>query len=104
MIKNILKEFSSKVKTDLQDNLVFIKLFGSEARGDAGKESDIDVLIVLKKRDFVNSDKIYKLLFELDPYYEYKISLSIFSQEEYKKNERLGSFFIENINKEAVAL
>ncbi len=104
MIKKIIREFSSRVKTALRDNLVFIKLFGSEARGNAGTESDIDVLIVLKNRNFVNSSKIYKLLFELDPYYKYKISLSIFSQEEYKKNEQMGSFFIENINEEAVLL
>lgn len=103
-MKEIIREFASRVKTALWDNLVFIKLFGSEARGNAGEESDIDVLIVLKKSDFVSRDKIYKLLFELDPYYEYKISLSIFSQEEYRKNEQMGSFFIENINKEAVLL
>ena len=102
--KRIIREFSDRMKADLSDNLVSMRLFGSQARGEAREDSDIDVLIILKRRDFINRDKIYKMLFELDPYYEYKISLSIFSEEEYKKNEQSGSFFVENINREAVAL
>lgn len=100
----MVEEFSKSVKALLQNNLLSIKLFGSKARLESTGESDVDILIVLKNRDFATVDKIYKLLFDLDPYYEHRISLSIFSEEEYRKNEQLGSFFIENLNREAVAI
>ena len=102
--KEIIKKFSNKLKTLLQDNLLFIKLFGSQVRGEATRGSDIDILIVLEERNLDVCGKIYKLLFDLDPYYEHQIALSIFSENEYKENERLGSLFIKHISEEAIAI
>jgi len=106
MAKNgkTIKNFCNKMRNLLGDNLVFVKLFGSQIRGEAVSESDIDIIIVLKNRDLEICDEIYTILFNVDPYYEHKISLSIFSEEEYLENERLGSFFVENINREAVEI
>ena len=44
----ILFSLKSKLTALYQDRLLHLTLFGSQARGEAGKESDIDVLIVLK--------------------------------------------------------
>lgn len=106
MVKNgkVIKIFCNTIRDLLGDNLVFVKLFGSQMRGEAVSESDVDIIIVLKNRDLEICDEIYTILFDVDPYYEHKISLSIFSEEEYLENERLGSFFIENINREAVEI
>ncbi|MEW6608593.1 MAG: nucleotidyltransferase domain-containing protein [bacterium] len=46
--------FVNHVKKSLGDNISFIKLFGSKARGTADKDSDIDILIVTK--DYSNAD------------------------------------------------
>lgn len=106
MAKNgkTIKTFCNKIRNLLESNLVFVKLFGSQIRGEAVSESDIDIIIVLKNRNMEVCDEIYKVLFDVDPYYEHKISLSIFSEEEYHENERLGSFFVENINREAIEI
>lgn len=106
MVKNgkTIKFFCSKIRNFLGDNLVFVKLFGSQIRGEAVNGSDIDIIIVLKDRNLEVCDEIYKVLFDVDPYYEHKISLSIFSEEEYNENKRLGSFFVENINREAIEI
>jgi len=106
MVKNrkTIKIFCDKIRDLLGNNLVFVKLFGSQIRGEAVNGSDIDIIIVIEKRNLEICDEIYKVLFDVDPYYEHKISLSIFSEEEYHENERLGSFFVENINREAIEI
>ena len=37
--------------TQLSGNVVDVRLFGSEARGEATSESDIDVLVVVQPED-----------------------------------------------------
>lgn len=47
-LKTILAELRSLLETQYGERLVRIVLFGSQARGEAEPESDIDVLVVLK--------------------------------------------------------
>jgi predicted nucleotidyltransferase len=47
-LKTILKSIETYLKNIYQEELDKIILFGSQARGDAMEESDIDILIVLK--------------------------------------------------------
>jgi len=46
--KQILNKFKQKLLTRFKDEIISLVLFGSVARGTAGKESDIDVLIIMK--------------------------------------------------------
>ena len=43
-----VNEFVRCLRRDLPDNILDLRLFGSEARGDATPESDIDVLVVVQ--------------------------------------------------------
>jgi uncharacterized protein len=43
-----LTEFVKRLRHDLAGNVVDVRLFGSEARGEATPESDIDVLVVVQ--------------------------------------------------------
>ena len=43
-----LAEFVKRLRQTLPGNLVDVRLFGSEARGEATSESDIDVLVVVQ--------------------------------------------------------
>lgn len=46
--RKALGELASNLRTLYGDRLVKVMLFGSLARGEAGDESDVDVLVVLK--------------------------------------------------------
>jgi predicted nucleotidyltransferase len=45
------QEFARRLRRDLPANIIDLRLFGSEARGEAGPESDIDVLVVVRPTD-----------------------------------------------------
>ena len=47
--KELLDSFIAQVKGATGDNLISIVLYGSVARGTAGPESDIDLLIILRE-------------------------------------------------------
>ena len=45
------REFVHRLRRDLPQHIIDVRLFGSEARGDATPESDIDVLVVVEPDD-----------------------------------------------------
>jgi predicted nucleotidyltransferase len=47
-LHTILADLRQRLQRIYGDRLVAVLLFGSQARGDAGPESDIDVLVVLE--------------------------------------------------------
>lgn len=47
-IENILSELKRGLRRLYQERLVSVILYGSYARGEAGEDSDIDVVVVLK--------------------------------------------------------
>lgn len=57
-IARIMNEFTKRLFDNLGENLSIIILFGSAARGEMKKSSDIDVLIVVK--DKVKAEKVIK--------------------------------------------
>lgn len=99
----VVKKFSSKLKSALGKDLILINLIGSKARGDFEIDSDIDILIVVKDY-FHDKEKILDILYNIDPYYETKISPIIYSEFEYKKNKEFQSPFILAVEKEGVNL
>jgi predicted nucleotidyltransferase len=47
-VKTIISELTALLRVEYGDRLVKLIVFGSEARGDADPDSDIDVMAVLK--------------------------------------------------------
>jgi len=81
-----------------------IILFGSQAYGNAEKNSDIDIIVVLNNNDMPKSfkDKMkYQLLVKdaiLDINKEIPIDLIVYTLPMYKKFKKLGSMFSKEIS------
>ena len=102
--RKVIRQFTTRIRKSLGNNLISIILFGSKIRGDYSENSDIDLLIIVKKKKLLVRKKIYNVLFEIDPYYKFRISPLIYSKYEYKKNEELKSTFLDNLKKEGVTI
>ncbi|MCK4905872.1 nucleotidyltransferase domain-containing protein [bacterium] len=99
-----LDKFSQGLRELLGNNLISLILFGSKIKGNYTQDSDIDLLVVVKEKTPQIRHQIHNILFNIDPYYELKISALLYSELEYKKNEELESPFIENLKKEGAKL
>ena len=99
-----VRSFISAIKEKLKDQLIEAKIFGSKIRGDYSQDSDIDILIVLDKRNKVLIDILYEQLLDIELEYDSKISLTIFSQAEYQQNLNAHTPFMESIINEGVTL
>ena len=101
--KQALKELVEALKKLYGDNLVRVILYGSKARGDATKDSDIDIMVVLKNYEDWNEefDKVFDIVYPINYEYNMLISVVIKKEEEYltKKTPLLL-----NVRKEGVEI
>ena len=99
-----LKEFKSLLEESLPEEIVLMKLFGSKARGDARKDSDIDVLVVTKSDDWRMCNVVYGIVTDILLEEEICISPKVISKSHYDYLVNLEAPFIKNVNREGVAL
>jgi len=96
----------SEMKLKFKNKIADVRLFGSKARGNFNKDSDIDIFVLLKSRHKKKSDvdAIDDLFFDYEFDSGCPLAQVIFDMEEYRKNTKLESFFFENVEKEGVSL
>ncbi|NLD36783.1 MAG: hypothetical protein GX654_07940 [Desulfatiglans sp.] len=93
-----------ELKKRLNDNipLLNIKLFGSRARGDAGKYSDMDVFIETEKIDREIKEIIKTIVWEVSLENSVIISPLIFSKDELTNSPLAHAPIVKNIFEEGV--
>src|SRR3990172_10380179 len=99
-----LQLFSHQLRQLLGDELQEIELFGSKVRGDSDQESDIDILIIVKSKDWRIHEEICGLAADINLDYYCNSSPVIYSQEEYGKNRYFRTLLIQYIEREGIPL
>ena len=85
--------------------IVSISLFGSRARGDARKDSDYDLLVLVRPNfSRKDTDRLYHAVMNVLISTGNVLSLKIFTMREYTRLLRMKTPFIQNISREAVAI
>lgn len=97
-----LKEFIKNIKTKYGDKIDRIILFGSYARGDYRKDSDIDVLVIWKGDEVEGWNSLEREAVEVLFKYGFFISLKIISPSEYSAMKEMDFPFMRNISAEGV--
>ncbi len=96
--KDILREISEKLSADMR--ILKVIAYGSMVRGDYTADSDMDVLIVVDKKDREMKDKIIDIFYSYELQTGISFSLVILSLEEFEFSRK--SVFTENIKKEGI--
>jgi predicted nucleotidyltransferase len=105
MTKRQLQQLLAEVKSDLVklygDRLVAVVLYGSQARGEAGSQSDVDIAMVLKDygRDFIEIDRTSEIVARLSLAYDTIIALIPLREKDWRKKQ---SSFLQNVRREGV--
>lgn len=98
-----LEEFVRKLKRSLGNHLKSIILFGSVAKGEQRKESDIDIVIITD--NFKQAKKVVDKLFkELAGLYTYLIEEHLYTEEDFDMAYKLGNDLIINVLKDGIIL
>ncbi len=104
--KNILEELKNRLLERLQDNVIMLRLFGSKAREDHHNTSDIDLLVVLRKKDRQIEEAIIDIELELMDRYGYQpyICIICFDDREFNRLNTLKTNFMLNVAEDGVTL
>jgi uncharacterized protein len=101
MVETLLTVLRARLEGLYAERLRGVYLYGSYARGEAGIDSDVDVLIVLDQINGYGAEveRTSKLISEVSLNYGVSISRVFVSEREWKKGKGL---FLANVREESI--
>lgn len=99
-----LRELKESLEAFLGDRLLRMVLFGSIARGDYNKESDIDVAIIIRALARKLKHQILDRVAEVELKHLMPISVLILSEDEFNRLKRRERRIALDIEREGVSL
>lgn len=102
--KEALSLFKQRVMAAFPDSVDAIQLFGSKARGDAAKHSDVDVLVVLDQMTWQDKRAIRALASEIIFTAGVLLSVQIFSRQQLEQMKQRHAIFWQTIEPDLMPL
>ena len=93
-----IQQFTTKAKQLLGNNLVDILIYGSVARNETHPDSDIDVIVIVKRNAFKNQMKLAQLAFDILLETGEYISVQTMKPTDLKRD----TIFLHNVRREAI--
>jgi predicted nucleotidyltransferase len=99
------EEFAQRVRSALGDQVDSIILYGSVARGEAKRDSDIDILVICQNPEIARRGlSQVRRDFDFERNYAVLISLIDCTSEEFNKLRDIGSPFIQEVLHDGIIL
>lgn len=97
-------EFCRRVLAALPDAVQDIVLYGSKARGDAHPESDVDLLVVLRRDDRAARELVREIAIDILHEREVHVSVIVSSAAELHHQAEIGMPFVRNVAADGLPL
>lgn len=103
---HLLQTFRKRLLEALPTQVCRILLFGSQARGDATPESDLDLLILVRDGSATVAERIHQIRYEVMEQHNFHpfLSLIILDEQRFAELKSQGSGFLRNIEQEGITL
>lgn len=102
--KQVIFAFKKTLEKSLGPNLISLRLFGSKARGSYGKDSDIDLLLIIKEKNRQVEKIVYNTVTDLMLESGVYLSVKIFDSKEFQKLNKIPTVFMQKVKQEAVKI
>jgi len=102
--RGVIEEFKRRVEGQFPGELVNMLVFGSKARGDATEESDIDVIVISRSDDKKLAKDIRYTGYDLEIEHGIILSIQVYSEKHINYLRNIPAQFIQNVDREAVAI
>jgi predicted nucleotidyltransferase len=102
--KQGLAHFRDSLQSLLGENLLSLRLFGSRVRGEGTEDSDLDVLVLMQKKDRDLCRRIVEESLDVDLAYGTNLAPTILTADEYRQNQEYDTPFYRNLERESVSL
>ena len=104
MDKAALQELVSGITDIIKGDIIKVILYGSVARGTSEADSDVDVMLILKREmDNFTEDKLSDFIVDMNLKYNKVFSVIDVKTEEFEKWGNTLPFY-KNVNKEGIVL
>ena len=104
LVQRALTRFRERVRAEVGDELLSLRVFGSYARGEAHEESDVDVCVVLRTVPWEKRRAILDHAADIFLDLEVEISPTILSEEQVLTWRRQDRPLVRDIDREGIPL
>lgn len=102
--KKALSLFKQGLLRMFPERVEGLKLFGSKARGEATKHSDVDVIVVMKDGTWQDSWPIHKVASEVSLETDVDLSIKVVTPSLVRRLKEVGSPLMSNIDQDGIEL
>ena len=99
-----VEHFAATLRERWGSEIIEIHLFGSKARGDAGLESDVDLLVVTERGDWKLKEEIGRVATEILLTEGIYLSIKVLGKPLYQRLVSLEAPFIKNVLREGASV
>jgi predicted nucleotidyltransferase len=102
----LIEEFKRRLPTDIVPHIRHMIMYGSRARGDAGQDSDLDLVALVDENSATLEQRLDEIVYNLMWDHDFKpiISLKVFSEERFRSAAAKGYSYYRTIEREGITV